>query len=529
MSLISLNLSTPEVFQGKSTVGDVLDAQKVRADFDSNAPTGLPPMSDVEAWEDILVGLKTNTGQTVTPEKARRCSTVLAIMRGLSEDTACLTLPLMKRGDDEDTRAVNHPVDRLLNVAPNAIMTPLELREHMMFDMMLWGGFFNLINTSQDFADYGQIESLWPLQAGYVVRRWREMVWTFSDPTTGAVGSFTPDEVWRGSILSTNGIDGTAITLLCKEAIGLLLAAEEQGARLFSHGIQTDLAIETPNELNDEEVKQLRSAFMARHAGSRAAFLPMILQGGLKANKLGLTAQESQYLDARGFQVADIARPFRYPEVLLGSVGKSSKSSTYASAEQFFESYTKHTLGPWTIRIDQTGQRDLLTTKEQMRYYLEHDFSSLLKANETARIANWNAKIQGGWAQPKEARKAEKMSFKPGLDYFSTPAGSTGTAGAKPGPQSPDPSQTDQSASTLARRVAHHLLEREQKALVANKQDADAFYTNFGSYIERLTAANPDAIRSYLEGRRSLEDRFSIANADAALAKLTNLIQGARQ
>jgi HK97 family phage portal protein len=530
--LISLRLSQPDLFK-HGTTADVVDATKTRADYESSAPTGmelLPSMSDVQGWEQLLIGIKTKTGQIVTPEKAKRCATVLAIMRGLSEDVSSLGLPLYKSGTNDDLRAIDHTVYQLLNVAPNDIMTPLEMREHMMFDLMLWGNFYNLKNDDPD--NYGEIGNLWPLSAAYVTRRWRELVWTFTDPTTGISGTFTPDLVWRGTLLSSNGLDGTAITLLCREAIGLLLAAEEQGARLFSHGVQTDLTLTVPESLGDDEKKQLRGAFMARHSGSDNAFMPLLLEGGMTASKLGLTAQESQYLESRAFQVSDIARAFRYPDVLLGSLGKSSKGSTYASAEQFFESYTKHTLSPWAVRIEQTGNRDLLSPKERKKYYLQHDFSSLLKANETARIANWNAKIQGGWAQPAEARRAENMVYKDGLDYFSKPAGSTGTAGAQPDPKLADPTTTDQSGQgdDLSRRVALHLLNKEQKALVASKTDADVFYTNFGSYIEQLTGADGINVRRYLEMRRNTPevDRFT-TGTDTALSSLISLCKGGTQ
>lgn len=530
--LIQLHLSDPDAFTDRATVGDVVDAHKMRADYESNAPTGvsaLPSMSDVSAWEQILIGLSTESGQTVTPERAKRCATVLAIMRGLSEDMAGLDLPLYKRGEKEDTIAVNHPAHRVINIAPNAYMTPMELREHLMFDAMLWGGWFNLKNMSEDFDTLGDIGSLWPLQAGYVTRRWRELVWTFTDPTTGLSGEFTPDLVWRGTILSGNGLDGTAITLLCRDAIGLLLAAEQQGARLFRQGIQTDFALETTEALDDNAKTDLRKSLMLRQSGSHNAFLPLLLEGGMKATKIGLTAVESQYLEAREYQTSDVARAFRYPEVLLGGATKG-KTSTYASAEQFFESYTKHTLGPWGNRIQQTTNRDLLTPKEQAKYYFMHSFNSLLKANETARIANWNSKIQGGWAQPSEARRAEGMPWKEGLDYFSIPAGSTGTAGAgapKADPQQPDPTQTDQSGKRygLAARVSVHLLGREEKALVTSKQSADSFYTNFGPYIESMTGADPVSVRRYLELRRNTPeaDRFSSIATDAALLVLTAL------
>ena len=373
-----------------------------------------------------------------------------------------------------------------------------------------------------------RLPGLWPLDSAYVTRRYREEIWTFTDPVTGMSGEFAPDGVWRAQMLGTNAIDGIGITTLAKEAIGLLLAAEEQGARLFKQESKRTLPWRQRSHSTQRDKQQLRKAFMERHSGSRNAFMPLLLEGGLKANKIGLTAQESQYLEAREFQVADIARVFRYPDVLLGAGGsKGSKGSTYASAEQFFMSYTKHTLGPWTTRIEQSGNRDLLSPKEQAKYYIKHDFTSLLKADETARIAIWNAKIQGGWAQPAEARRAEGMPYKDGLEYFSKPAGSTGVAGQKPGPQNPDPTPQDQS-SQLISRVALHLYNKEEKAIVANKQDADSFYTNFGSYLEGMTLASPVAIRRYLETRRNTPqaERFSVERMQDTLIALGNLCEG---
>jgi len=517
MGLISLGIANPDFFNGKSVVGDILDAQRMRADYESNAPTGLPSMDDVAGWEQILIGLKTETGQIVTPERAKRCATVLAIIRGLSEDTSALRRPVYKRFPTGDEEYPDHEVYALLNSAPNDIMTPMEMGEHIMLDLLLWGNFFVLKNPRPD----GTIDSLWPLQAQYVARRWRELVWAYSDPTTGVSGEFIPDFVWRGTTMSLNGVDGYAITLLCKEAIGLLLAAEEQAARLFSHGVQTDFVLESPDEVGPEEKKDIRSALMQRHAGSSRAWIPLILSGGLKASKLGLTAQESQYIEARKFQVSSIAQAFRYPEVLLGG-SASGKSSTYASAEQFFMSYTKHTLGPWTTRIDQTANRDLFMQNERKRLYAKTDFSSLLKADEAARVDIWNKKIAGGWARPSEARRAEGMTYAEGLDFFVRAKNMDSLGGAND-----DPAPTDQSGrQDLPRRVARMIFRKEHKALIYRQASADMFYTTLGAFVEDLTGAPSAKVHKYLEMRRTAADRFSSAAQEAAMSALISLCKG---
>src|SRR5581483_12393538 len=71
----------------------------MRADVELNCPTGVS-VKDIEGMEQFLIGLKTHTGQIVTPEKARRCSAVIACMRIISEDLSALPIVLWKRGKD---------------------------------------------------------------------------------------------------------------------------------------------------------------------------------------------------------------------------------------------------------------------------------------------------------------------------------------------------------------------------------------------------------------------------------------------
>lgn len=489
-----------------------LEPPTKRADYETNAPTGAS-LRDLKAMEQFLIGVKTHSGQTVTPEKARRCAAVIAIMRGISEDISSLPLPLFRRGKYGDEIATDHNVHRILNVAPNELMTPIEVREHILFDLILWGAFYNLKNF-EDPTDPSAVTSVWPLQAGYVVRQWRELYWNYTDPVTGYSGSFVPDDVWRGTVMSPNGLDGYALTLLAREAIGLLIAAEEQAARLFSYGVQSDFTLSSDDEIDDDAKDQLRKSFMQRYSGSNNAWTPLILEGGLKASRIGLTAQESQYIEARKFQIEDVARVFRYPEVLLGST--SGKSSTYASAEQFFQSYTKHTLIPWATRIEQTINRDLLTSKEQAKYYAKHDFDQLLRADQSARFDAWNKAISGGWMQPAEARRREGWSYIEGLEYCNRAKNMDSLGGSN------EPAPTDSSA--LGRRVAHVLLRKELKALTGDKpQNADTFYAHFGAYVGELTGAGAERVTAYLETRRTNADRFSTAAQETAIAALVNL------
>ncbi len=497
-----------------------LDRPTMRADYESNAPTGVS-LSDIQGMEQFLIGVGTHTGQIVTPEKARRCSAVLACMRIISEDISALKLKVYKHTPDGPEEARDHPLYRMLDFAPNDVMTSMELREHIIYDMMLAGNFYVLKNGDTE------IESLWPLQATYVTRRWRELVWVFTDPVTGISGTFTPDLVWRGTIMSANGLDGTALTLLARESIGLLLAAEEQGARLFKNGVQTDLSLETEGELDQTGKDALRNAFMQRHSGSSNAFMPLLFENGLHAKRIGLTAVESQYIEARKFQIEDIARVFRVPEVLLGN-STSGKSSTYASAEQFFQSYTKHTLTPWAERIEQTVNRDLLSVKDQKKYFARHDFSSLLRGDTAARYASYATGIDKGFISPADARKAEHMIYVPGLDYYNKPQAPAPGANEQEDAKSAPTDQSGKQDNTPLFRMARLILRREEKYLTGRYADGDAaaFYEKHVSFVEENTGTDLDSALAYCAMRRNTADKFSTESRANATNSLISLQKG---
>lgn len=133
----------------------------------------------------------------------------------------------------------------------------------------------------------------------------------------------------------------------------------------------------------------------------------------MKASRIGLTAQESQYIEARQFQLADIARVFRIPDVLLGI--SAGKTATFASAEQFFLSYAKYTLGPWCQRIEQSIHRDLLAPSET-DLFVKHDLDSLTRADLQTRYSAHASGINAGFLTRNEARRMENLPTLPGLD-----------------------------------------------------------------------------------------------------------------
>lgn len=520
MNLIQLNLSQPkQAFKPKAT------SPMVTVGFETP-----------DQYFEIFNGLKTASGKVVSYEQALRCSAVLACVRILAEDIASLPFILKKGTATGAQNATNHPAFRLAKIAPNKLQTSFELREHMMLDLLLTGYFFNW----QQRNGFGKLTSITSIPARFMSfsRQLSDgtVIWNCGYP--GFPNEFTNFDLWRGTLLNSDLVGARSLMLLSREAIGLAIAAEEQGARLFSQGIQSDLVLEADEEIEDKD--QLRDALERRHSGSGKSWLPLLLESGLKAKRIGLTAQESQYIESRNYQLSDIARLFRVPGVMLGL---ADKSNTFAAAEQFFQAYAKHTLGPWTRRIEETAARDLLLEHES-DFFFKHDYSQLLKSDNKTRFETYKVGIESGMMQPQEARQEEDLPELPGLDFTLVPANyavlrdgileavptSKGAPDSSPeapkqGPNPPKtaPQPPTNQAEKVAIRAADALIKSEcrqfAKARVSEAAESTFAAWHFDKVME-CTGTTPEKALEYSTWRLDNRDAHGEATKKLTLLSL---------
>lgn len=475
-------------------------------------------LTQPEQWQDMFVGMKSATGKVVGPKEALRASCVLACIRILMEDIAALPLILKRNTPDGPEEATDHPLYRLLKIAPNAFQTSVEVREHIMLDMLLFGHFACWAERN----GAGKLIAIHPLQAESLswtgVAGNGDLVWQYSSQFLSR--QFTQQELWRGQIMSRSAVEGRSLILLAREAIGLAIAAEEQGARLFSHGIQSDMVITSEETVDDKEA--LKESILKAYSGSRNAWMPLLLEGGLKAERIGLTAQESQYLEARNYQLADVARIFRIPSVMLGIV--NDKANTYSSTEQFFLSYEKHAVRPWSNRIEQTVSRDLILPSES-DLFAKHDLTDLLRADMKTRYEAYSLGIGAGFLQLNEPRVWEGLPKDPKLNVFlrsiqTVEVGQPNPTAAAPpaAPTAPhgEPKTKPDPAKKLSAIAASAVVNKERKwfdrqasGAVTDEQLAD-FQSWHVNLVVQTTGASDEKARIYCQWRaenKALDDQ----------------------
>lgn len=508
-----------------------------------------PLSSPAENFADLFVGLKTSSGKMVTRETAMRASAVLSCIRILTEDISTLPLILKRKTAQGAADATNSPLYDLLKTSPNFLQTSVDVREHLLMDMLLSGRAAAWIRRVN-----GVPVEIWPLRAqDLTVSRQAangQYVWAYSGIDIQRT-EFAETDLWRCQMLSRSLFgEGQALTLLAREAIGLALAAEEQGARLFAHGIQTDVVFQTTATLDEAGKTELRDALTQRYSGSQNSWRPLLLENGMTVSKIGLTAQESQYIESRAYQLADVARIFRIPGVM---VGINDKSSTYASAEQFFLAYVKHTVQPWIVRLEQSLQRDVLRNTKNL--FFKHDLSSLLRADQKTRYDSYAVAITNGFLNPNECRAMEDREEVDGLDLYlrplnMTPIGPDGKSleppqpapGAPGTPGKPETPTKEgaRPAKEIAEITANHIIAGENRvflreiraaALVNKPRKAEklaSFFTYHAVTVASSTGCTLEEATEYCAMRCAQEDPLSEISVKQAEQGLINLTLGVK-
>ena len=168
---------------------------------------------------------------------------------------------------------------------------------------------------------------------------------------------------------SIDGIVGLSPIAMARQGIGLAMAAEGFGGRLFSSGSLASGVLETDSSLKPEQADAILARWKQKRAGLQHAHDPIILDNGAKFHQLTINPSDAQFLESRRFQISEIARMFGIPPHLLMDTEKSTSWGT--GIEQQSISFVVYTLRPWLTRIEQRVTKVLQPNPIYARFTVE--------------------------------------------------------------------------------------------------------------------------------------------------------------
>ena len=124
---------------------------------------------------------------------------------------------------------------------------------------------------------------------------------------------------------SLDGVRGLSPIELSREAVGMSLSAEEYGARFFANDSTPGGVLVHPARLDEKVHKRMKESWQQAHSGTKNARQVAILEEGTKFEAIAISAKDAQFIEARQFQVEEIARVFNLPPHML----KDLRRATY--------------------------------------------------------------------------------------------------------------------------------------------------------------------------------------------------------
>ncbi|MDE9428395.1 phage portal protein [Xenorhabdus bovienii] len=399
------------------------------------------PMTSRELSELIGLSYDTYTGRRVSPRMAMQLTAVFSCVRVLAESVGMLPCSLYEQLARGNKRATRERLNTLLSVKPNNYMTPQEFWELLIACLCLRGNFY-----AYKVKALGEVVELLPLEPGSVVPKlnsdWLpEYQVTFPN---GDSRTLTQDEIWHVRIFTLDGLTGLSPIAYARQAIGLGLATEEHGSRLFGNGTVTSGVLQTDEKLTDEAFDRLKTDFEAQHQGLVNAHKPIILEMGLKWSQISLSAEDAQFLETRKFQLEEICRIFRVPLHMV----QNTDRATFNNIENLGIGFINYSLVPYLTRIEQRINAGLVKGTKQGRFYAKFNTGALLRGDMKSRFEAYTRGINWGIYSPNECRELEELNPREGGDIYLTPMNMTTDPDSPPKPKTETESHADDDEKT---------------------------------------------------------------------------------
>lgn len=407
---------------------------EIQAASPENPSTSL---SNPAQWLVDLFGGTTDAGVMVNPDTAMRTSAVYACVALLSRLCGSLPLKVYRRSPNgEQVEVPDVPAYYLLHDEPNPAMTSCVWREFLMANALLGGNAYAAIGRDKA----NRILDLFPIHSSLVTPHRLETgrnIYTvrLSDGTTETIDQ---SDMIHVPGLGFDGVKGlSVITYAARQAIGLALATEQHGSRIFSNGARLGVVLKHPKNMSQPAIDRLGTQFAQQHVGLSNTAKTLILEEGLDVANVSMTSEDAQFLDTRRFQVEDIARFFGVPPHLIGHTDKQTSWGT--GVEQNTLGFLIFTLMPWLTRFEQELNRKLFPRTPM---YAQFKVQGLMRGDSKARSEYYSSGHQNGWLTTNEIRRAEDLPTVPGGDtlFVQTnlmPMQQLIKTGGQPAPQGP--------------------------------------------------------------------------------------------
>jgi len=333
----------PNPYSGMATVKESATFQLFREYWDSTNNT------DPEGMDKLLNKFGNST------------TWVYIAVKRISDAMAQIPWQVVRQvgGRDQVVRTYDKGILQLLT-KPNPYQTWFDFIEDMVTDLELTGNaFIELVSDARDrpFEMY----ALNPARITIVPDK-KKYVAGYVYAVNGRKIGFDYDDIIHIKYNHPNNdYYGFSPLTAARIAIDLDMTSSEWNQRFLNHGSWPAGSIETENDLEDSEIKRLqRQIKTTMQVGKDQAGRVLLLTGGMKYNKLGLTPKDTEWMDGRRMSRDEILAIFGVPYAVAGLFSTEQTTARSAGVELQIKQFYRTTIFSKVEKIFGTFNRALI-------------------------------------------------------------------------------------------------------------------------------------------------------------------------
>lgn len=360
----------------------------------------------------LFSGAITKNGTSVNNNSALTLSAFFNAVDIISNDYAKLPKAVYQKTPEGRKKLSNHPVQKLISIAPNQYQMSFMFEKVMLLDAILKGDGYAYIErnsaTGQPIALQYIDQSKTPVE---VSKSQNKLWYKFAGKTV------ISDDMYHIPGFSLNGITGVGIVTFAAHSLGIAISSQEFGSDYYStKGIGT--AVITASKSMNPETKKAYGDAVGSTLDRSGNWKVAVVDEAGSFNHLKITPQEAEFLATNKAGVAEVARWLNIPLHKLKLLDNVNNSIT----EHLELGYLSDSVVPWMLKSEQEGTRKLFSPAElASSHYIKANEGALLRSDKATQAEYFSKLIYAGVYTRNEVRDLLDKNKLDGLDEPLTP------------------------------------------------------------------------------------------------------------
>lgn len=364
-------------------------------------------LDDGGSWGRIY-GRTGAAGKSVTVDTAMGIAAFWACVRATAQAVATLPLPFYETQKDGSAIAIDHDLADIVSGSPNLDQTNQEYWESVVAWLLVSGNACSEIDrTGKRVSALNILPNAYPYRENDGT-----LVYKYAD--RGKSYTLPRDKVFHVKGFGFGGDSGLSAISFGVQTFSTAIAAFETSGKLFSNGMHASSILTSEQVLTKTQREQL-DVIMQTYAGSERAGKMMILEAGLKHEKMQLSPADAQLLMQQKFSIEEICRWVGTPPIIIGHAPEG-QTMFGTGVEQTFLAWLALGINPLCKRIERRITKQLIVPGEQRRIRAEFNREAFLQMDAAAKASFLSQVTQNGLMTRAEGRQKLNLPFKAGAD-----------------------------------------------------------------------------------------------------------------